>query len=264
MLWVDRRAFAARRDALLVTGPPHASVGDVLAEADWGWRISLAGRHVTCSTILIPIDEGVGPPRGTALDEEGARVQAGIALLASMLETPSLHRALAQNPSAAAALAQAAPAGIDRLSESDLRDRRAAAQAARRLDDAALAERLGAAFDIDRATPVARITGPLRRATRRRVAILCSDAVGDGLAGPAIRALETARVLAETCDVQIGVREATASIAAPCPVRRLSQEVVRDLLAGLRRDRAPGARERVVSRRSWPRTCRSPSISTTP
>jgi glycosyltransferase involved in cell wall biosynthesis len=229
VLWVDRRAFAARRDALLVTGPPHASVGDVLAEADWGWRISLSGRRVICSPILIPIDEGIGPARGSPLDEDGVRVQAGIALLATMLETPSLHRALAQNPAAAATLALG---GSGRLAEPALRERRAAAQAARRRDDAALAERLGSAFDIEMATPVARITGPLRHVPRPRVAILCSDVVGDGLAGPAIRALESARVLAETCDVQIGVRDATALISAPCPVRRLSHAVVRDLIAG--------------------------------
>ena len=63
VLWVDRRAFAARRDALLATGPPHWSAGDTLAEADWGWRLSLTGHRVICSPILIPIDEGVGPPR---------------------------------------------------------------------------------------------------------------------------------------------------------------------------------------------------------
>ena len=63
VLWVDRRAFAARRDALILSGPPHASVGDVLAEVEWGWRLSLAGHRVICSPILIPIDEGVTPPR---------------------------------------------------------------------------------------------------------------------------------------------------------------------------------------------------------
>ena len=60
VLWVDRRAFAARRDALLATGPPHWSAGDTLAEADWGWRLSLTGHRVIGSPILIPIDEGVG------------------------------------------------------------------------------------------------------------------------------------------------------------------------------------------------------------
>jgi glycosyltransferase involved in cell wall biosynthesis len=231
VLWVDRRAFAARRDALIVTGPPHTSVGDVLAEVDWGWRISLTGRRVICSSTLIPIDEGVGPPRHAALDEEGMRVRAGIGLLVTMLESDSLDRALAQNPAAATALA-GGTATAGGLAESDLRERRAAAQMARRRDDAALAARLGSAFDLDHLTPLARIVGPPRVAARPRVVILCSDVVGDGLAGPAIRALESARVLSERFDVQIGVRDATASIDAPCPVRRLSTAVIRELLTG--------------------------------
>ena len=233
VLWVDRRAFAARRDALILTGPPHVSTGDVLAEADWGWRLSISGYRVICSPIVIPIDEGVAAPRrGKPLHEEGLRVRAGIALATTMLEPASLNRVLAQNPAAAAALAIGGPAGIVRFAEPDLRERREAAQTARTRDDEALARRLGAAFDIDRATPVARIVGPLRVAKRPRVAILCSDVVGAGIAGPAIRALESARVLRERFDVQIGVRDATAAIDAPCPVRRLSQTVVRDLLAG--------------------------------
>jgi glycosyltransferase involved in cell wall biosynthesis len=231
VLWVDRRAFAAYRDALIATGPPHASAGDVLAEVDWGWRLSLAGHRVACAPIVIPIDEGVGPPRASALDEEGARVRAGIALLVSMLEPASLDLALAHNPAAAAALAGGTSARAIHAWEPDLRNRRAAVQMARRRDDAALAAGLGAALVIDRPAAVARIVGTRRRAGRPRVAILCSDVVGDGLAGPAIRALESARVLADRFDVQIGVRDATASIDAPCPVRRLSAPVVRELLA---------------------------------
>jgi glycosyltransferase involved in cell wall biosynthesis len=233
VLWVDRRAFAARREALVLTGPPHVSVGDVLAEADWGWRLAMTGHRLICSPIQIPIDESVGQSRtSTPLEEEGERVRAGIALLASMLEPASLDRALARNPAAAAALAIEASAGQVRLGEPALSERRHAAQSARTRADSALGALLETAFDIDRVTPVERIVGPLRLAERPRVAILCSDVVGDGLAGPAIRALESARVLAEKFDVQIGVRDATASIDAPCPVRRLSRTVVRDILAG--------------------------------
>jgi glycosyltransferase involved in cell wall biosynthesis len=233
VLWVDRRAFAARRDPLVLTGPPHVSVGDVLAEADWGWRLSLCGYRIICSPIVIPIDEGVLPTRRSKpLHEEGERVRAATALLATMLEADSLHKVLAQNPAAAAALSIGGAAGIVRFAELDLRERRRAAQTARTRDDAALAKRLGAAFDIDRATAVARIVGPLRVAARPRVAILCSDVVGAGIAGPAIRALESARVLSARFDVQIGVRDATAAIDAPCPVRRLSKAVVRELVAG--------------------------------
>ena len=265
VLWVDRRAFAARREALLATGPPHWSTGDTLAEADWGWRLSLTGHRVIGSPILIPIDEGVGAARhASALEEEGRRVRAGIALLATMLGDSALHRALVQNPAAAETLNPGMSGIVRRRGESDtgrkrpqaeadareslalsarlgtavrfaepeLAERRAAVQTARTRTDAALAKALGTAFDIDRPSAVARIVGPLVVAERPRVAILCSDVVGDGIAGPAIRALESARVLREKFDVQIGVRDATASIDAPCPVRRLSTSVVRDLLAG--------------------------------
>src|SRR5207244_3541163 len=102
---------------------------------DWGWRLSLSGHRVICTPTLIPVDEGVRPPGGSPLEGEGARVSAGVALLASMLEEDSLHRALAQNPAAATALF----AGEGRLGESDLRDRRAATQSMRRCGDAALA-----------------------------------------------------------------------------------------------------------------------------
>ena len=233
VLWVDRRAFAARRDALILSGPPHASVGDVLAEVEWGWRLSLAGHRVICSPILIPIDEGVNPPPSAApLTDEGLRVSAGMALLATMLEPESLYRALADNPAAGAALGITRSDRDPRLSEAHLRERRAAVQTSRRRKDVALAAQLGGAFEIQRPTRVARIVSPLRVAGRPRVAILCSDVVGEGLAGPAIRALESARVLAGRFDVQIGVREATAAIDAPCPVRRLSDTVVRELVAG--------------------------------
>jgi glycosyltransferase involved in cell wall biosynthesis len=232
VLWVDRRAFAVRRIALLSTGAPHVSTGDVLAEADWGWRLTMAGHAGICSPILIPIDEGIGPPRASALEEDGRRTAAGIALIACMLETGSLTRVLAQNPAAASALAFAASDGDVRFAEPDLRERRTAAQTLRRRDDASLEAWLGTAFDLGTSAPVERIVGPARRAARPRVAILCSDVVGEGLAGPAIRALETARVLGERFDVQIGVRDATAPISAPCPVRRLSSSVVREIISG--------------------------------
>ena len=232
VLWVDRRVFAARREALTQTGPPHFSVGDTLAEVEWGWRLSLAGYQVISSPMLVPIDEGVvSPAPSLPLDEEGVRVRAGIALLATMLEPTSLYRALARNPAAAATLGSATSAGAVYLAEPDLRERRAAVQAVRTRDDDGLVTYLGEAFDIDSVTPVERIVGRWRVASRPRVAILCSDIVGHGLAGPAIRALETARVLAGQFDVRIAVRDATASIVAPCPILRLSKSVVGDLLA---------------------------------
>ena len=236
----------------------------MLAEADWGWRLSLTGHRVICSPVLIPIDEGVGSARRTsALDEEGRRVRAGIALLATMLGE-SLYRALMQNPAAAEALNPGMSGIVKRRGErtppgSGRSPKRTRASPWRSRPGSAppsgspspsspsderpcrprapgpmprLPRRSGPRSTSTGRRAVARIVGPLLVAARPRVAILCSDVVGDGLAGPAIRALESARVLNEQFDVQIGVRDATASIDAPCPVRRLSTSVVRDLLAG--------------------------------
>ena len=190
-------------------------------------------------------------------------MRAGIALLATMLEPDSLHRALAQNPAAAAALSRRCSGRRScGWREPDLRERRAAAQAARTRDDAALAERLGEPSRSTGPRRVARIVGPLRVAARPRVAILCSDVVGDGLAGPAIRALESARVLAERCDVQIGVRDATAAIDAPCPVRRLSKRSCASSWPARTRSSCRGPSASGIPRSS-PRTCRSRSTSTT-
>ena len=176
------------------------------------------------------------------------------------------HRALAQNPAAAAGAR-------------DRRRRRRAscgspspscasggapAQTARTRDDAALAKRARRRLRHRPADAPSRASsGPLRVAARPRVAILCSDVVGDGLAGPAIRALESARVLSETlrrADRRArrdGLDRRAVPGAAPLASRRARPP------GRLRRDRAPGPGERVVSRRSSPRTCRSRSTSTT-
>ena len=279
VLWVDRRAFAARRDALLATGPPHWSAGDTLAEADWGWRLSLTGHRVIGSPILIPIDEGVGPARqASALDEEGRRVRAGIALLATMLGESALHRALVQNPAAAETLNPGMSGIVRRRGESDtgrkrpqaeadareslalsarlgtavrfaepeLAERRAAVQTARTRTDAALAKALGTAFDIDRPSAVARIVGPApgRRATARRDSLLRRRRrrhrrPGDPRPRERTRAEGEVR-RADRRARRHGLDRRALPGAAPVDERGARPP------GRLRRDRAAGPRERVV------------------
>ena len=264
VLWVDRRAFAARRDALLLTGPPHESVGDVLAEADWGWRLSTCGYRLICSPIVIPIDEGIQPtPRSKPLHEEGERVRAGTALLATMLEQASLHKVLAQNPAAAAhsrsELPPASCASPSPICANGGQRRRRHARATTTTSRNASARR--STSTARRPSRASRDRSGARR--RPRVAILCSDVVGDGLAGPAIRALESARVLGDAFDVQIGVRDATAAIDCPLPGAPAVQG------RGARAPRRVPMRSCCKARsasgtpRSSPRTCRSRSTSTT-
>ena len=166
-------------------------------------------------------------------NEEGMRVRAGIALLATMLEPASLTARSRRIRPRRRRSRSARPAGAVQLAEPDLRERRAAAQTARTRDDAALATRLGAAFDIDR-----RDAG---RAHRRPAAGRRAAARGDALLrrrrrrhrGPRHpRARERARAAraASTCRSACATRR--PSIDAPCPVRRLSKSVVREILAG--------------------------------
>ncbi len=69
------------------------------------------------------------------------------------------------------------------------------------------------------------------RANLRRVAVLCSDAVGNAMAGPAIRSIELARVLAATADVRIAARlSGERPEGLPCLLHELSDESVAELL----------------------------------
>ena len=161
------------RAAMRFSSPDRrtASVGDVLAEADWGWRLSLRGHRVICSPILIPIDEGVGPPRTRRRSTRKVCVCVRASpcsrrcssrrstarwcrirprLDATRMSASSGARSRHQSPSAATRASWRSHVGIVRLAEPDLRERRAAAQTARTRDDAALAKRLGTAFDVDR------------------------------------------------------------------------------------------------------------------
>jgi glycosyltransferase involved in cell wall biosynthesis len=66
---------------------------------------------------------------------------------------------------------------------------------------------------------------------RRRVAFLCSDSIGTSMAGPAIRSIELARVLARSCDVRIASRLGDALPAdLPCPLHDLTDATVAEIL----------------------------------
>jgi glycosyltransferase involved in cell wall biosynthesis len=66
---------------------------------------------------------------------------------------------------------------------------------------------------------------------RLRVAILCSDAVGISMAGPAIRSIELARAIGTVADVRIAARLGGGLPAAlPCPLHDLTDGTVAELL----------------------------------
>ena len=68
-------------------------------------------------------------------------------------------------------------------------------------------------------------------AGRRRVVIVCSDVLGRSMAGPAIRAVELANVLASFAEVRLAVREINDAPELAFPAVALSDEVVDELLA---------------------------------
>jgi glycosyltransferase involved in cell wall biosynthesis len=66
---------------------------------------------------------------------------------------------------------------------------------------------------------------------RRRVAFLCSDSIGTSMAGPAIRSIELARVLAPSSDVRIASRVGDGLPAdLPCPLHELTDATVAEIL----------------------------------
>ena len=160
------------------------------------------------------------------------RVQAGIALLATMLEPASLDRALAQNPAAAAALAigalpRATCGWRNPICVSGATPRRRRERATTPRSPRGWAPHSTSTGHAGCAHRRARCGSPRGRAWR-------FSAPTSSATGSQVR--RSGRWRARACcarfDVQIGVRDATASIDAPCPVRRLSQAVVREILAG--------------------------------
>ena len=65
----------------------------------------------------------------------------------------------------------------------------------------------------------------------RRVAVLCSDVLGRSMAGPAIRAVELGRVLADSAEVRLGFRAIDDPPDLPFPARALTEAFVEQILS---------------------------------
>jgi glycosyltransferase involved in cell wall biosynthesis len=258
-LFFDRRAFAARRSALLGVGAPHDDLGDVLAEVDWGWRLWLAGHPVftSASTSVVVRDDAPSArrlPRGM-LRARSERATSRILL--TTLEEPNLARALAVRalsgveaaaadthmngllgrephlvgrPSRGETLeAFASPTALQSIAANidEVAQQRERTQRERVLTDDELFERVGSIFNGSAETPEADALRGLivPRAVRTRpvLLVLCSDDLGRSMAGPAIRAVEIARALKSVCDPVLAARRVDADATdLPCAAITLS------------------------------------------
>ena len=259
-----RSPLVATRCSL--TGPPALRAPATSSPRPTGagasrWR----GTASIGSPILIPIDEGVGAARhASALEEEGRRVQRGYRTARHDARDSALHRALMQNPAAAETLnpgMSASSGGAESRTRagSGPRPRRTRANPWRsRHDSAPLCGSPSPSSPSDERPCRQPAPVPMPRLPRRLAPPSTSTArarsraswgrcgsprdrasrfsapTSSAKASPARRSApwRAHACCSERFDVQIGVREATASIDAPCPVRRLSTSVVRELLAG--------------------------------
>jgi glycosyltransferase involved in cell wall biosynthesis len=219
-LLCDPRAFAASRDMLLASWRRGTMPADAAASAELAWRCWLAGgRAVASRGITVIADEPLLP----------ASAGPWKASLGRLLQPETLAR----TPEGSAGETSVEPARIaTRLFRaSDLPapavmaalELRTEIQKARTLADRELVWEglLADTWDVDGESP-----------RRRRVAFLCSDAVGTSMAGPAIRSVELARVLAEHADVRLASRLGDGlPLDLPCPLHELTDETVGELLA---------------------------------
>ncbi len=241
-LWCDGRAFAARRTALVSVGAPAPAFDDLWGDVDWSWRLLLAGHTVEMSADVTLRTRAELPARVELLPTSvrtAVRHRAALTLLLQTLDDRGVDAALARY--AVTQVTRDAGAAAEALTRvlagpPDIGARRAEVQATRRVDDAALFGRVGDPLggpDARRAlTGGSTGTGVVVRGRdrRRRVAVLCADTIGGKMAGPAIRAVETARVLARDLDVTIGVRALVEGADLPCPTVVLSDDAVDRLL----------------------------------
>lgn len=240
-LWFDRRAFAARREVLLDTGPPHPSCHEILADVDWGWRMWLAGRRIVCSDVRVTVEDRFVAPWLLGSPERVAalRRREGLALMLAMLEEDTLPRAIAESSFALhLGLAPERWREADALgsllpSLETLAERREQAQGRRVIRDVELFREVGPIVS-RRPLPLSGAPAALGRAVRgsdrKRVLLLCSDDVGRRLAGPAIRAIELGREIARHHDVTLGVHGSRGAADLPFPTAIIRPDNVGDLL----------------------------------
>jgi glycosyltransferase involved in cell wall biosynthesis len=217
-LLCDPRAFAGRRDMLLASWSGFTMPTDPAAAAELAWRCWLAGgRAVSSAMISVVADDGGLP---------GSPVQ-WQASLARLLEDTTLTRiqdegrATPRDPAGAATRLFRA-SGMSTADAKAGHVARAAIQQARTISDQELLwdGLLVESWDAD---------GEGTR--RRRVAVLCSDAIGMSMAGPAIRSIELARVLSAHLDVRIASRLGDGLPAElPCALHELTDHTVSEIL----------------------------------
>ena len=264
-LFFDGRAFAARRSALLDVGPPHPDIGDVFADVDWSWRLWLAGHRVLTSdrTAVLEKDTGTHAVERLPASMRRAREQrAAHRILAEVLEPDNLTRAFALSSAIEAAdagedtdgLLGTDPRGLTRPTRGQAREalvrpaalhavgaggdelaaERATIQAARVVSDEELFAEVGTVFrayaDTPEGTALRRLLLPRVQRVRPAVLILCSDDLGELMAGPAIRAVELARALMPGVDPIIAAHRVDPRVELPCPAVALSTDLLKGLL----------------------------------
>jgi glycosyltransferase involved in cell wall biosynthesis len=216
----DPRAFAADRDMLLASWRRGPMARDATSVAELAWRVwLLGGRAVASETVTVVATRDVLPRAGRAWK----------ASLGRLLEDETLRRtpegadtegALAA-PRVATRLLRAS--GLDQPGQAAGLALREEVQHARSRQDQDL---LWEGLLVESWESGGRAAGG-----RRRVAVLCSDAIGASMAGPAIRTIELARVLGREADVRIAARFGEGSAGdLPCPLHELTDETVIELL----------------------------------
>ena len=266
-LFFDGRAFAARRAALAAVGPPSPQLEDDLGDVDWCWRLWLAGQRVlTSATTSVAECEhpvGSGQQRLPAPMRQARAQRAALRVLAEVLEPETLARAFALSTSVGVAAAGrdaealvgrdpgavtrpnrartldglALPAALHEVgADAELRADRDIIQRGRVLTDDQLFAEVGTIFGASAiATPeggaIRDLLVPREQRARPLVLILCSDALGTSMAGPAIRSVELARALMPEIDPVIAAHRVDPAADLPCPAATVSEDLLQTLLA---------------------------------
>jgi glycosyltransferase involved in cell wall biosynthesis len=218
----DPRAFAAKRDILLASWRHGPMPRDATGASELAWRCWLAGgRAITSSSVSVVAGCAQVPA-------EPARWKPSLARLLS-------EEALARTPEGSQTTAVAFDGSLvarrllraGGLNGPDIDEalslRREIQEHRERPDDDLFWD--GLLVD---SWPVDASPG---KSGRRRIAVLCSDAVGRSMAGPAIRSIELARVLGASADVRIAARIGDGRPDdLPCELHELTDGSVAELL----------------------------------
>lgn len=194
-------AILVRVAALRAIPPDIADLGALAA----GWAMRLAGFTIVTARQSLPWHGG--DPL------QGAEAVAGV-----MLGPAALATSLVGRRSAAAML-------------SNRIELRAAMRNVRTLSDSKLVEPESPGANEPVVLQRRAVRGSASPARARHVGVLCSDVLGRSMAGPAIRAVELARVLAESAEVRTAFRDIDDPPELPFPALTMSDDVVAETLA---------------------------------